>query len=747
VATLQATLTATFQLDVVPALFDPDNPALADAWLPAQRLLVVRDGVAGDRAELLAGYLRAAQRRGELDDFLCVDVDTDAGHEPRGTGMGACDRIVEAAVKAQLGRRDALMAFSGEPAGRVVAVAAASFRRHTAAVRVHRDLAAMVCCLRDGIRAALPDAPVAALVRRTRVFIDEDGVLARPPVRPAERVALLTLALLDEQLMDRLARGGVDGCQDDALAAVLRLCRQLGPGHPGWRMSEEWLSLAPTGLARAWQPAWALLTAARVGDRLGLLPARVPHQAEALAERLELGGGAVHVDAGTARRWLAGRTRADDGSVRVVLPTMDGGAEPVDVDGSVLLRALTDPGRPAAPGILITRGGPDSPGAPAGGGTGATVRLRTDLPASFPVRLTEGLLDPDTEVLAELLPERCQVLAVVDPYAPDQLDRVHRLLAGYRERGYLARFTVVPVTPTERAKTMDQVARVLHTAEGLGLGGDDRLIAVGGGTVLDIVGYAAYLYRRDTPYIRIPTTLVGMIDAGIGLKVGVNVNSHKNLLGAYHPPLACVCDTALLRTLPAAELRCGLAEAIKMGAICDLRLFALIERHHRDALAAADTEGVHEILARSVSAMLQELSANPFEEELRRLPDFGHEFGHALESVSGYRLRHGEAVAIGMALSSYLAFRTGYLARADLDRLLALLHRVGLAVYDPVCDPDVLWRRLNDEVLPHKAGRLHLVVPGPIGTGNFIDSIDAMSVDLLRDACAELRASSLDGAA
>ncbi|MEJ3744880.1 iron-containing alcohol dehydrogenase [Actinomycetes bacterium KLBMP 9797] len=342
--------------------------------------------------------------------------------------------------------------------------------------------------------------------------------------------------------------------------------------------------------------------------------------------------------------------------------------------------------------------------------------------------------------MGELLAERCQVLAIVDPYAPDQVERVHRVLAGCRDRGYLARFTVLPLTATERSKNMAQVSTVLRAAEGLGLGADDRLLVVGGGTLMDIVGYAAYLYRGDTPYIRVPTTLVGMVDAGVGLKVGVNVNGHKNLLGAYHPPLACLCDTAFLRTLAPAELRCGLAEVIKMAAVCDAELFALVERHHADVLAARDTPQVREILNRAIAAMLHQLSANPFEENLRRLPDFGHEFGHALESMSGYQLRHGEAVAIGMALSSYLAFRTGYLNRADLDRLLALLRRAGLALWHPVCDPAALWRRLREEVVPHKAGWLHLVVPRRIGAGDFIDSIDELSAELVVDACAELAA-------
>jgi len=689
---LRATVEARFRLDVVPDLFNHDNPTLIRAWEAARRLVVVRDATAGDRGELLASYLRAAQARGILDDFLLTDVTDDEA------GVGACAVLVEAALKAQLGRRDAFIGYGSERTGPVVAVAAASFRRYTAAVRIHRDLAALLGCLRDGSRVTLDDDPISALSRRTHVIVDEDGFLAATRTAPAEHVALLLAALLDRQFLAHASASAGSVDRREGLAALVRLSRRLGPGHPAWRLGETWLPLAPD-VDVALRRAWALLLTARVAYQLGVLPAQTWRDFAALAGRIHpaLSTPAVPV------------LRRDHPTEQVLLP--DGhGAQLVSVDQVVL-------------------------SAPA-----ATVRVRTRAPVGFPVRFTGGVLDADSGALDDLLPPGCRVLAVVDPYRPDQLARVDRMLAGYRERGHVSTFTTMATAAAERTKTMNEVTRVVRAAEELRLGGDDRIIVIGGGAVMDIVGYAAYLYRRDTPYIRIPTTLVGMIDAGVGLKVGVNVNSHKNLLGAYHPPLACLCDLAFLRTLAEAELRCGLAEAIKMGVVCDARLFELIERHYPDVLAARDTPQVREILDRSVTTMLGQLSANPYEEDLRRLPDYGHEFGHALESLSGYRLRHGEAVAIGMALSSCLAAATGRLDRADLHRILVLLDRVGLALFDPVCDADVLWHRLRNDVVPHKAGRLHLVVPAAIGTGDFIDSIDEIDPDLVRDACEHLRA-------
>jgi 2-epi-5-epi-valiolone synthase len=767
---LQTQVTASFRLDVVPELFEPDNDTLAGAWRQARRLVVVRDcptadPAAADRAEALHAYLRAVQRRGLLDDYLTVD----AVHGEV-DGIDACDSIVDAATKAQLGRRDVFLALGGACTGQLVAVAAASYRRWTPALRIHYDLAAVVASIRDGVRVGLSDAPIAALQRASHVLVDEEGVLADRPTGPAERAALLQLGMLDHHALDRMVRCGGSEARAEALAAVLRLCRRIGPGHPAWQLGTAWLPLAPRTLPAALRPIWSLVFAARVAHRIGVLPTERLLPMLALARRLgadcaPLGvgvdSGLLHADAecaplgagggfgvlaavpaeDTVRRWAASWLAGDGDTVAVPLPTGADDGELVTVERHLLESALA--------------GLPDVPTAPDGGVASGSADPRRErrvsrmavgassalcVPAGFPVRFTERLLDPDSWALADLLPPGGQVLAAVDPYLPGQIATVHRLLARYRAHGYLARFTVIQVDATDRAKTLEQVARVLHAAEGLGLGPDDRMLVIGGGTVMDIVGYAAYLYRGDTPYVRVPTTLVGMIDAGIGLKVGVNVNGHKNLMGAYHLPLACVCDTAFLSTLAPVELRCGLAEAIKISVVCDGALFDLIADHHADLIGGRHTPEVRAVLDGSISTMLRQLEANPFEDELRRLPDFGHEFGHMLESMTQFRLRHGEAVAIGMALSSSLAVAAGYLRRTELDRLLGLLIAAGLPVYDRVCDPDALWRKLRDDVVPHKGGKLHLVVPRAIGVGDFIDSIDELTPDMLRAVCADLRA-------
>jgi 2-epi-5-epi-valiolone synthase len=358
---------------------------------------------------------------------------------------------------------------------------------------------------------------------------------------------------------------------------------------------------------------------------------------------------------------------------------------------------------------------------------------------SFPVVINEGILDPTRSSLADFLPVGARVLAVVDDYSAATTAAVGCLLGTYRREGRVRGYEVDTLTASPATKVLPTVRTLLVRAERLGLGPDDRIIAVGGGTVMDTVGFAAALYHGATPFIRVPTTLVGLVDAGVGFKVGVDAEGHRNLLGAYRPPAACLCDPEFLHTLPSPELRCGLAEMIKIAAVRDAELFGLIEGGYGEVLERRTGPAVTDLIYRSIVAMVTDLVRNPCETELRRLPDFGHEFGHMLETASGRRLRHGEAVAIGMALSCELATSTGWLAGEDADRIIGLLQRAGLPVYDACCDPVALWHRLQDDVLPHKGGHLHLAVPTGIGSGGFIEPLSAIDLPLLRRACQRLQ--------
>lgn len=351
--------------------------------------------------------------------------------------------------------------------------------------------------------------------------------------------------------------------------------------------------------------------------------------------------------------------------------------------------------------------------------TGHTASRAALLQIHYDVRFTTNF--------AELLPEYTRgrrVLAIVDGYAGNPAAEVARVIG--EENVHVMR-----VAAPE--KNMRAVLEIIDRIDG-----HELLLAVGGGTLMDIVGFAAAIHGDGCRYVRIPTTLVGMIDAGVGLKVGVNFGDHKNFVGAYYPPVACLCDVRFLETLPADELRCGLSEAVKIAVVRHASLFSRIESDFAAVLTRSRAPETAEILAGAVGLMLEELESNPFEDDLRRLPDFGHEFGHAIESLTGFQIRHGDAVAIGIALSSSLAVATGLLPRAELDRILRLLLSLDLPIHHPCCDPQVLWQKVHEDVLPHKAGKLHLVVPRHIGDGGFIDDVAQIDLGMLTESCREL---------
>lgn len=352
------------------------------------------------------------------------------------------------------------------------------------------------------------------------------------------------------------------------------------------------------------------------------------------------------------------------------------------------------------------------------------------------VLFTRDIFAPENDTLASVLRD-APALVVTTP-------SVERLY-GDKLRTYFARqaahagFLVLDCR--EATKTYDQVLAVCHEAARLNLERRSQIVAVGGGVCTDICGFAAAVYRRGISHIKVPTTLVGLIDAGIGLKNGVNLGDKKNLLGTFSPPECSILDAAFLHTLDARQLRAGLAESLKMGVVCDWELFLTLER---DGLELLRTRFAHpypaaaRVIKRSVDDMLAELSRNPFEVSgYERAVDFGHTFSPYFESASQYTTLHGEAVAMDMALSTVIAARLGVIAEADAERIVSLIERLGLPLCAPRVDPERLWASLRD-VAAHRNGHLNLVVPRGIGSHVFIKNLTQLSVEGLAAATEEL---------
>ncbi|KAK3381226.1 hypothetical protein B0H63DRAFT_395762, partial [Podospora didyma] len=338
-----------------------------------------------------------------------------------------------------------------------------------------------------------------------------------------------------------------------------------------------------------------------------------------------------------------------------------------------------------------------------------------------------------------------RVLVIVDSYSDTIVGDVTKYFESYAPA--LDNIKILPMHVASTGKDSAAVLAVIDAALAVGLSPRrDLVIAVGGGTLMDIVGFAASMYAHQgtaggggLPFIRIPTTLVGIIDAGVGVKVGVNQGAHKNVIGRYYAPVACLNDPdAFLLSLPEREVACGLAEAIKMALIKSSRLFDMIEGYqaHGSLEHGLKTGYVHETIRLSIRTMLEDLQPNLHEDNLRRLVDFGHEFGHIVEALARHELPHGECVAIGMGISSSLAHRKGILSQTELDRILDCMLRLGLpisATMHGCCDPEVLWRKICTDGTNHKDGMLWLVVPENIGRGTFLGHISDIDAAMLAD--------------
>src|SRR5215213_11102884 len=255
-------------------------------------------------------------------------------------------------------------------------------------------------------------------------------------------------------------------------------------------------------------------------------------------------------------------------------------------------------------------------------------------------------------------------------------------------RAEAARWVVLEVEDGEPAKSVGTAERLWNEMLAAGGKRDSRVVAFGGGSVGDLAGFAAGCFLRGVEFVQIPTTLLAQVDAAIGGKTGVDLPGGKNTVGLFHHPAMVVCDTSVLPTLPREELRSGLVELIKMAALLDPELLARVEAD-LEALLAGDAAVLGPVVAGAAAAKIGVVERDPTEQGDRRLLNFGHTLGHAVESACGYSgLRHGEAVAYGMLFADRLAMRQGF-DRELTERLRALLARFGLPPL-PGLDPEEL---------------------------------------------------------
>lgn len=278
----------------------------------------------------------------------------------------------------------------------------------------------------------------------------------------------------------------------------------------------------------------------------------------------------------------------------------------------------------------------------------------------------------------------------------------------------------------EASKNLGTAAELLDWLAGTELARRDVVLAVGGGVVIDTVGWVSSAYMRGVSYINVPTTLLAHVDAALGGKVAVDHPSAKNLIGAFYQPAAVVSNVGYLSTLADRDLRAGLAEAIKKGVIASPELFELIESRHSDILAAEPAVSARLVHAASL-IKCRLIAKDPYEDDLRRPLNFGHTIGHAVETVAGYgHVLHGEAVSFGMACAARIAERRGLLDPALRRRVTGLLGEVGLPVtHDDLpawLDPDGTVAALG-QIRKVRGGRIRFVLPVELGETVIADDV------------------------
>lgn len=335
-------------------------------------------------------------------------------------------------------------------------------------------------------------------------------------------------------------------------------------------------------------------------------------------------------------------------------------------------------------------------------------RKTVDVGGATPYRIAigPGLLD-DPAALAGPLRGR-QALLVTDSHVgPLYAGQVAARLREARPGLAVATFAL---PAGEASKTLEGFARAIDALAALGARRDACVYALGGGVVGDLAGFAAACWMRGIDCVQLPTSLLAMVDSSVGGKTAVDLPQGKNLVGAFHPPRAVLADTATLKSLPPRELRAGLAEVVKYGAIADAPFLDWLDAR-ADALLAMDDDALAEAIARSCAHKAAIVERDPFERGERALLNFGHTFGHAIETEQGYGgLNHGEAVAVGMVLAARLSEALGLAKPADGERLRELLARLGLPVaLPPGLDPERLLAHMRLDKKA-QAGGLRFIV-------------------------------------
>ena len=366
---------------------------------------------------------------------------------------------------------------------------------------------------------------------------------------------------------------------------------------------------------------------------------------------------------------------------------------------------------------------------------------------SYNIIFTENLFSPENTTLLDFLQQygntdfRKKILFLIDEGVatahPQLTEQIKQYFAS--QNAIELSSEILILAGGEQAKNDPQyLSQTLQAIDDNGIDRHSFVAAIGGGAFLDMVGYASAIAHRGVKHIRIPTTVLSQNDSGIGVKNSINFFHKKNFLGTFAPPVAVFNDSNFLITLSERDWRSGISEAVKVALIKDLAFFEWLEIHAK-ALAERDEVAMQEQIVRCAKLHLQHISSgDPFEMGSARPLDFGHWAAHKLEYLTNYEIRHGEAVAIGIALDSVYSFLKNNLSKDELERILRTLETLGFKIYHEALaenDKINLWKGLN-EFREHLGGQLTITILQTLGKGIEVHEIDfelvKEAVDILR---------------
>ncbi len=341
---------------------------------------------------------------------------------------------------------------------------------------------------------------------------------------------------------------------------------------------------------------------------------------------------------------------------------------------------------------------------------------------SYGINIGAGLLDGAAKLLAPYVRKRkCLLVSdgkVYGLYAD-------RLVDALLKAGAVVYASVFPAG--EGSKNLQVMERLYRKAAGAGLDRDSFIIALGGGVPGDMAGFLAASYMRGIGFIQVPTSLLAMVDSSVGGKTGLDLPEGKNLVGAFWQPKTVLMDTALLDTLPPRELRCGLAEIVKTAVILDGELFDFLEEKGSEILEGKAAPTVKAV-ARCCELKASVVMADEREGSLRAILNYGHTFGHAIETVSGYEgIAHGEGVAIGMCMAADLARRMRLFSKAEAERQERLIESLGLPTRVAGLDPGAILDAMSKDKKT-RGDKLNFVLPTRLGEAKLFKDVPKAEV-------------------